>query len=734
MAVVTHGSFDEGPIVLALPPIFEGLIPTGVQTETDPIFTAWDKSTGINIDISQITDFSSTLNDFITVSDLNSININTSGSVIASNISGNNTGDQSLYGLVPYTGATSNVDLGTHSISVASVTIDNYPLIATDAATKGYVDTVVTIGVGEGGTLTMAHNNTTDKEGGSGGHYYHLGESTYNSLIDVITANDPTSDIVPTGLVVVSPSPGISNGMAYVTLTWNAITTDTFDHYVIEYKRSSFTYYTPIITTSNTITIDNLLAGVSYVFRIASVNKAGISSDFSSTLVVAMPNDTTAPATVTGVTATGAIQAVLLRWTHNTDADLASYNIYRYITNTSASAVLVGNITGNVYMDNGLVKDTTYYYWLKAVDISGNLSTAYSTVASATTRNVEKTDIVNIGADQVIIQGVTTLASWTSPGVTTIDGDKITTGTITLQKLNFTPITGGNIVASINASLEGIQIEADNFSVSGATVFTAKVGGSFTSANTLPRIRIFPSTDIGIEVRDNLDHNVFTANVGGTNVGDVIIGNWAGGSGIYYDKSANGGLGTTTFAGTIQASAGLIGGWTIASYGILVDSGYDFSSVGMCTGDWKDAPGAEYKGVAIYAGSSYANRANAPFKLMSDGELIVSGLSISDVAGTNEGSYTDCPITMVDEFGNIIKSSIHEKEGGNEIIVNNRTFKIEHTGGVNSGSLVLPCMSTGDRGYYLVPENGMMIYNTSTNRFNGFANGTWYYFNCTAGA
>ena len=38
MAVVTHGN-DPDVILLKLPPIFEGLLPEGLQTETDPVFT-----------------------------------------------------------------------------------------------------------------------------------------------------------------------------------------------------------------------------------------------------------------------------------------------------------------------------------------------------------------------------------------------------------------------------------------------------------------------------------------------------------------------------------------------------------------------------------------------------------------------------------------------------------------------------------------------------------------------
>jgi hypothetical protein len=106
MAVVIHGSFDEGPVVLALPPYFEGAIRSG--DEVDPKFTAWDRRTGISITKSQISDG----------------------------------GD-----LVPYTGATTDVNLGVHNISTNRVTINGSITNPTDGVTKSYVDGIVSSGV-----------------------------------------------------------------------------------------------------------------------------------------------------------------------------------------------------------------------------------------------------------------------------------------------------------------------------------------------------------------------------------------------------------------------------------------------------------------------------------------------------------------------------------------------------------------------------------------------------------
>jgi len=61
--------------------------------------------------------------------------------------------------------------------------------------------------------------------------------------------------------------------------------------------------------------------------------------------------------------------------------------------------------------------------------------------------------------------------------VTTITGAKITTGTVALGKLDFVPLSSsgatGAVIATINASAEGIRIAADNITISGSTTFSA---------------------------------------------------------------------------------------------------------------------------------------------------------------------------------------------------------------------------------------------------------------------
>ena len=132
-------------------------------------------------------------------------------------------------------------------------------------------------------------------------------------------------------------------------------------------------------------------------------------------------------------------------------------------------------------------------------------------------------------------------------------------GIVQTSMLAFTPTDSSNVVATINASSEGIEISAAKISISGSTSFSAgynptdklnHTGGGYKTASSGPRVLIFPDSSTGIQAIDDGGTDVFKVIVGGSDVGDVIIGNYSGNNGIKYDKSA----GETTFKGTVIIS------------------------------------------------------------------------------------------------------------------------------------------------------------------------------------
>lgn len=104
--------------------------------------------------------------------------------------------------------------------------------------------------------------------------------------------------------------------------------------------------------------------------------------DHFTKFAVIAATDTTAPGAPTAVTASAGIKKVTLSWKNPTDADFASINVYRSTTSGQLGSKLLGGVTDASWENSDLTADTTYYYTLKALDVSGNESTA-STQASA---------------------------------------------------------------------------------------------------------------------------------------------------------------------------------------------------------------------------------------------------------------------------------------------------------------------------------------------------------------
>ena len=93
----------------------------------------------------------------------------------------------------------------------------------------------------------------------------------------------------------------------------------------------------------------------------------------SCTEVVA-PEDVTPPATPGNFTLLGGGDGqVRLRWSANTEVDFNYYRLYRSVNNSNNFSLLV-QLTQIEYLDRFLEYDSTYYYYLTAIDKAGNES------------------------------------------------------------------------------------------------------------------------------------------------------------------------------------------------------------------------------------------------------------------------------------------------------------------------------------------------------------------------
>ncbi len=154
--------------------------------------------------------------------------------------------------------------------------------------------------------------------------------------------------------------------------------------------------------------------------------------------------DTTAPAVVTGLTATPSASGVALAWSASTAADLAGYNVYRSATAGGTYTKLNGStLLGAVsFNDTAAPQGAASYYQVTAVDSSGNES-----VRSATA-NATRPDTTAPG----VVTGLTAASAatgialaWSASAATDLAGYTVyRSATVggTYAKVNAQPLTG----------------------------------------------------------------------------------------------------------------------------------------------------------------------------------------------------------------------------------------------------------------------------------------------------
>lgn len=142
------------------------------------------------------------------------------------------------------------------------------------------------------------------------------------------------------------------------------------------------------------------------------------------------PGDTNAPAAPTGLAPTPGNTTVGLTWTAPTDPDVKGYNVYRSETSPVDTSTPINGalVTTESYNDSGLTNGTPYFYTVKAVDTSGNVS-ASADEATATPEGVATCYALTINPG---VNGSTPSAVPTKSGACLTQGEYVAGEGITL--------------------------------------------------------------------------------------------------------------------------------------------------------------------------------------------------------------------------------------------------------------------------------------------------------------
>lgn len=179
-----------------------------------------------------------------------------------------------------------------------------------------------------------------------------------------------TSDTVPNSDGTIVPR---------IKIAWTDPTEGYTDHYVLEYRKSGASNWTTLnISRATEHFIPGVEIGQQYNVRLKSVNTYGVSSAYD-TDNITPGGDTTAPGAASSLVAVTALKGINLKWNQPTvDAeDLDHIDIYRHTSDIpggdKSASTLIASVKTDSYTDTDVDSGTEYFYWLKAVDTTGNV-------------------------------------------------------------------------------------------------------------------------------------------------------------------------------------------------------------------------------------------------------------------------------------------------------------------------------------------------------------------------
>jgi len=204
----------------------------------------------------------------------------------------------------------------------------------------------------------------------------------YSSEVPITTLSsgaDMEPPKTPTGLAAVSK---LVNGRVRMTVTWNKNSESDLAEYDLQIAQAGGNFVSFLLT--ETMWESDVLPGVVYTIKLRARDKNANSSPFTDEIRHEAAKDVTPPGAITNARIAIGLTSLWLNWTNPSDDDLDHIEVWEAAENDFTKAELVGVTAGNSFPRTGLDNQVERFYWLVAVDTSGNKS-AVSAVVSGTT-------------------------------------------------------------------------------------------------------------------------------------------------------------------------------------------------------------------------------------------------------------------------------------------------------------------------------------------------------------
>ena len=190
-------------------------------------------------------------------------------------------------------------------------------------------------------------------------------------LYDGSTAQPPSSLTATTAISINEDGTAVEK----LLISWGASADVYVERYEVEWATVNAPYQTAV-TDGLRYEVQPVIAAATYYVRVRAVNNLGVKSSYVSANVTAS-GDETAPAAPASLTATPQANSVVLTWTNPSDADFSHMTVRQKQSGGSwatAASVSGGKGESETFTVGNVVGGTTYYYAIRSVDYSGNVS------------------------------------------------------------------------------------------------------------------------------------------------------------------------------------------------------------------------------------------------------------------------------------------------------------------------------------------------------------------------
>lgn len=209
------------------------------------------------------------------------------------------------------------------------------------------------------------------------------------------TLATPFSVIAPTALSLTPTANIQEDGTARpaieIAFTNNDAFAATFE---IQYQQDSGSFRS-LLTRETNFRLEDVVVGSTYNIRVRAINNLGARSTFATSSTTGV-GDAGAPGAPTNLVATGQFNAINLAWNNPSDADLDVIEIYEGTSSVQGNATLIATTKSDSYTRGALENGVTRYYWLKALDYSGNRSGFNSPTG------VEATTLIPVSEEDIV--------------------------------------------------------------------------------------------------------------------------------------------------------------------------------------------------------------------------------------------------------------------------------------------------------------------------------------------